>query len=340
MRLQLHETNPAAFSNFRLACKACNNASRYLLFHTVVINHCIDDKNAQIDELVEALKESNDTVRRHVTQLKIGPFEDADDIDPKLLSLLGYILSNINKLHILAWNMSCLPQPVILNLLKEKHPSARLHVKLRGCKIPEHEALVLAQEGRDLPMLCADAKSWKQLQRLDLQGYWPPNLFAFLTSCVPDLRYLKFYLPFGVGLTGPVIANFIASTPCLHTLDFAAEYIECLTEILRIIVQNLHGSLRSLTISHTTPDCSGPIDFRPGMLVWQPEQYLEILELTPGLEHFDAQIAGQTFLGEWEGEKAWAGAERKFKSAGKNGIKSPIKSKTSQRSTRARRLVR
>lgn len=290
-------------------------------------------------ELVAALQDSNDTVRGHVRHLKIGPFEDEDNFDPKLSSLLDDILRSINKLHTLTWNMSYMPLPVILNLLKEKHPSARLHVKLRNCKIPEHEALVLTQEGRNLPVVCADAMSWKQLQRLDLQECWPGNLFAFLTSCVPDLRYLKFYLPSGAGLSGRIIADFVASTPCLHTLDFGAEYIECLTETLRIIVQNLHGSLRSLTISHTMPDYSGPIDFRPGLLFWQPEQYLEVLELTPGLEHFDAQIAGHTFSGNWEGEKAWAGAERKFKSARKSGIKSPFKSKTSQRSMQARRFV-
>ncbi|KAF3051996.1 hypothetical protein E8E11_010705 [Didymella keratinophila] len=85
------------------------------------------------------------------------------------------------------------------------------------------------------------------------------------------------------------------------------------------------------------PNYSGPIDFRPGMLCWEPEHYLEVLELSPGLEYLDAQIAAQTFLGTWEGKKAWADAEKKFKSAKKNGIKSPF-SKKAQRSKQAQRF--
>ncbi|KAJ4343204.1 hypothetical protein N0V87_000426 [Didymella glomerata] len=336
---ELYETDRKAFSNFRLVCKSCSNASEYLLFRTVVIDHGTKLGSTQFTTLADRLKDGNDTIRGHVRHLRIGPFEDEDNFDPKLWSVVHDFLRSINRLQTLTWNMSCMPLPAMLTLFNEKHSSARLYVTLRNRKFLEHDALFSNQESCDLRTF---APSWGQLQRLDLQGCRPHQLFASLTNHVPNLKYLKFYLSAGGGFSNsdlPVLAAFIGSTPVLHTLDFGAEYIETLTEILRVILQNLHGSLRSLKISHTMPDYSGPIDFRPGMLYWEPEHYLEVLDLTPGLEHFDAQIAGQTLSGNWEGEKARADAEKKWKSAKKNGIKGLKKSMKSQRSRRTQRSV-
>lgn len=334
---QLYETDRTAFSNFRLVCKAFSSESGYLLFRDVVIDHPISSEYTQFTRLVERLKDSNDTIRGQVKHLRVGPFEyeDEDNFDPKLSSLLGDVLRNIKTLQTLTWNMSSMPLPAILKLFNEKHPAARLHVVLRSRRtVP-----LWTQQPSNL---WASDTSWEQLQQLDLQDCWLRQFFSSFAHRVPNLKYLKFYLRAGGGSLhsgDPFLANFMASTPSLYTLDFGADYIEVLTETLRVILQNLQGSLRGLRISHTMPDYSGPIDFRPGMLFWNPEQYLEVLELTPGLEHFDAQIAGQTFLGNWKGDKALADAEKKWKSAKKNGIKGLKKSKSSQRSRQAQRIV-
>jgi len=321
-------------------CTCFIAASEYLLFRTIVIDRCIDLGSTQFATLAERLNDGNDTIRGHVRHLRIGPFEDEDNFDPKLWSLVHDVLRSINRLRTLTWNMSSMPPPAMLNSLNERHPSARLHVTLRSRKFLDHKTLVCVQENRNLE---AHATSWEQLQRLHLQDVaWPRNLFESLTNRVPNLNYLKFYLPANSGIPDsdrPILADFIASTPLLHTLDFGAEYIESLTETLRVILQSLQSSLRSLRVSHTMPDYSGRTDFGPGMLYWEPEHYLEVLELSPGLEHLDAQIAGQTFLGTWEGKKAWADAEKKFKSAKKNRIKNPFSKKT-QRSRQAQRFFR
>jgi hypothetical protein len=335
---QLYEIDRKAFCNFRLVCKACNNESRYLLFHTVVIDQCIDTKNTQLAELTERLNDSHDTLRGHVRHLKIGPFEEENDFDLKLSLLVHDVLKSMNRLQTITWNMSRTPLPAFLDLLNEKHPSARLHVVLRD---PGTTSLWTPRPSN----LLASDTSWEQLQRLELQGYWPCHVFSSFAHRVPNLKYLKFSLRTGSGFlqsSDPILANFIASTPTLHTLEFGAENIEWLTETLRTILQNLPGSLRILRLSHTTPDYSGRagVDFSlAGMMrSWEPEHYLEVLELTPGLEHFDAQIAGQTFLGDWEGQKAWADAERKFKLATKDRIKNPF-SKKAQRLRKAQRAA-
>lgn len=339
---QLYETDRKAFSNFRLVCKSCSNLSEYLLFRTVVIDHCIGLQSTQFTALAERLKSGNDTIRGHIRHLRIGPFEDEDNFDSIFLSAVHDVLQSIIRLQTLIWSMSYMPPPALLNLLNEKHPLACLHIQIRTRKFLEHKALFLTQERalfstQETRKLQAHAASWEQLQRLDLQDMcWSRHLFESLTNRAPNLNYLKFYLLAGGGIPDsdhPILTNFIASIPSLHTLDVGAEYIESLTKILRIILQffyNSSGSLKSLKISHVMPDYSGPIHYRPGMLCWEPEHYLEVLELTPGLERLDAQIAKQTFLGTWEGEKAWADAERKFKSAKKNGIRSPFSKKAQQ----------
>jgi hypothetical protein len=64
------------------------------------------------------------------------------------------------------------------------------------------------------------------------------------------------------------------------------------------MLHNPHGSLRSLTIFDSGgADYSGPIDFIPGMLAWDPEHYMEVLELAPSLEHLDWMIGEDTVMG-------------------------------------------
>lgn len=75
----------------------------------------------------------------------------------------------------------------------------------------------------------------------------------------------------------------------------------------------------------------------PGMLAWDPEHYMEVLELTPGLEYLDAQIGEDTVVGNWKGGECCANAGKKWKTAEKK-IKSKPKAKK-QRSKKAQRLV-
>jgi hypothetical protein len=85
------------------------------------------------------------------------------------------------------------------------------------------------------------------------------------------------------------------------------------------MLQSLNGNLKSLTISDMGgEDHSGPIDYTPGMLVWDPEHYIEVLELAPGLEHLDARIStADKVVGDWKGEECYADAEKKWKTAKK-----------------------
>jgi hypothetical protein len=173
------------------------------------------------------------------------------------------------------------------------------------------------------------ATCWEQLQRLDVRNGAPRHLFASLTNHATNLKYLKFYMnsttdnhtwtlrPQDTGLL--VLAEFIASTS-LHTLDFGVHYLDDLTSTLRIIVQSLRGSLKSLTISYNGEDLKeygGPIDFTPGMIEWDPEHYIEVLELAPDLEHLDARIRGKTVVGNWKGEACGADAGEKWRTAKK-----------------------
>ena len=114
--------------------------------------------------------------------------------------------------------------------------------------------------------------------------------------------------------------------------------LDDLTRTLRIMLQNLHGSLRSLTIfCNGGADYSGPIDFIPGTLAWDPEHYMDVLELTPGLEFLDAQIGEDTVVGNWKGGECCADAGEKWKTAEKK-IKGKPKQKK-QRSKKVQRLI-
>ena len=63
------------------------------------------------------------------------------------------------------------------------------------------------------------------------------------------------------------INRFIASISSLHTLDFGAQDLDDFTCKFRVMMQNLHDSLRSLKLSHSgAVNHSGPIDFVPGRL--------------------------------------------------------------------------
>jgi hypothetical protein len=106
--------------------------------------------------------------------------------------------------------------------------------------------------------------------------------------------------------------------------------LDDLTRTLRVMLQNLHGSLRSLTISYREcVDYSGPIDFIPRMLTWDPEHYIEVLELAPGLEHLDAWIGEDTVVGNWKGRECCKNAGKKWNTAEKK-INSKLKEKRQQ----------
>lgn len=209
----------------------------------------------------------------------------------------------------------------------------------------EHDELFLTEENCNL---WARAASWEWLQRLDLHKGAPRQFFASLTGRATNLKYLRFYInpptrnrtwdlhPLDTGLL--ILARFIASTKSLHTLDFGMQYLDDLTRALRIMLQNLHSSLSSLTISYTQGfDTSGPIDFTPGMLAWDLEHFMEVLELAPSLEHLDARFGKDTVVGNWKGEDRFADARTKWKTAEKK-IKFKPKKKI-QRSKKVQRLV-
>jgi hypothetical protein len=73
------------------------------------------------------------------------------------------------------------------------------------------------------------------------------------------------------------------------------------------------------------------------MLNWEPEHYMELLQMAPGLEHLDARIGEDTILGNWKDEDCYADAGKKWKTTEKK-IKGKPKEKK-QRSKKAQRLI-
>lgn len=201
----------------------------------------------------------------------------------------------------------------------------------------EHDEFFLTEENCSL---WAGATSWEQLQRLDLNKGAPRCFLASLTNRATNLKYLRFYInsptpnrlwdiyPLDSGL--PILGQFVACTTSLHTLDLGGLDLDALTRAVRVILQNLHGSLRSLTISYSGgPGCYGPIESTPRMLNWEPEHYMELLQMAPGLEHLDARIGQDTVLGNWKGEICYAHAGKKWKTTEKK-IKGTPKEKKQQ----------
>lgn len=185
----------------------------------------------------------------------------------------------------------------------------------------EHDEFFLTEEHCSS---WACATSWEQLQRLDLNKGAPRYFLASLTNRAINLKYLRFYInsptpnqswdiyPLDSGL--PVIGQFVACTTSLHTLDLGAQDLDALTRALQVILQNLHGSLRNLAISCSGgPNYSGPTDSTSVMLDWEPEHYMELLQMAPGLEHLDARIGEDTVLGNWKDEDCYADAGKKWK---------------------------
>ena len=181
----------------------------------------------------------------------------------------------------------------------------------------EHDELFLTEENCSS---WARATSWEQLQHLDLNKGAPRYFLASLTNRATNLKYLRFYINsptpnqlwdiYPLSSCLPVIERFVASTISLHTLDLGAQDLDALTRALRVILQNLQGSLRSLTISYSG---SGPVHITPGMLNWEPGNYIELLQMAPGLEHLDARIGEDTVLGNWKDEDRYADAGQKWK---------------------------
>jgi len=206
--------------------------------------------------------------------------------------------------------------------------------------------------------LWARTTSWERLERLDLPNGTSPQFIASLTNRAINLKYLRFhisttnfmtrrqYRPYSGGNwlnagvdTMSIMARFLASIKSLHTLDFAYEDNETLMRYLRFMLQSLHGSLKSLTISDMGGYDYFPMDPLPsGKPYWDPEQYQEVLELAPGLEHFDARIGTTNkVVGDWQGEDRYADVKKKWRTAKKTITASP-KMKT-QRAKRAQRMI-
>ncbi|KAI4684894.1 uncharacterized protein J4E88_004336 [Alternaria novae-zelandiae] len=205
--------------------------------------------------------------------------------------------------------------------------------------------------------LWARATSWERLERLDLPNGTSPQFIASLTNRAINIKYLRFhigttdfmirrqYRPYSGGNwlnagvdTMSIMTRFLASIKSLHTLDFAYEDNETLIRYLRVILQSLHGSLRSLTISDMGGYDYFPMDPLPsGKPYWDPEQYQEVLELAPGLEHFDARIGTRdSVVGDWEGKDRYADVEKKWRTAKKTTAPSRVKI---QRAKRALKLI-
>ncbi|KAF2995033.1 hypothetical protein E8E13_000361 [Curvularia kusanoi] len=210
----------------------------------------------------------------------------------------------------------------------------------------EHDEFFLTEEHCSL---WARATSWEQLQRLDLNKGAPRYFLASLINRATNLKYLRFYinLPtrndtwniYPLESSIAVIEQFVACTTSLHTLDLGGESLECLTHVLRVILQNLRGSLRSLKISWSGyPDTSGPIDFVPGMLGWEPEYYMELLQMAPGLKHLNARMGKDTVLSNWKDDDCYADAGKKWKMSDKK-ITIRNKEKKKQRSQKTQRLI-
>jgi hypothetical protein len=200
----------------------------------------------------------------------------------------------------------------------------------------------------------ARATSWERLQWLDLPEGVSPRFIASLTNRATNLKYLRFYIdlrthwspyrngtwttyPLGDGLS--ILASFLASIKSLHSLDFGVKNVDTLTKYVRVMLQSLDGSLKSLTLTDMGgEDHSGPIDYTPGMLAWDTEHYMEVLELAPALEHLDVRIGTvDTFVGNWTGEQCHADAEKKWKTAKKHGR--CMRKPKIQRSQKTQRLV-
>ncbi|KAH6878943.1 hypothetical protein BKA58DRAFT_307128 [Alternaria rosae] len=204
--------------------------------------------------------------------------------------------------------------------------------------------------------LWAHATSWERLQRLDLPKGTSPHFIASLTNRATNLKYLKFhistpgfrgvYRPYGDGNwlnarvdTFSIMARFLASIKSLHTLDFAYKDNEILIRYLRVMLQSLHGSLRSLTISDMGGYDYFPMDPLPsGKPYWDPEQYQEVLELAPGLEHLNARIGTRdSVVGDWECQDRYADVKKKWRTAKKN-VTATARART-QRGQRAQKLI-
>ncbi|KAI4651695.1 uncharacterized protein J4E79_009176 [Alternaria viburni] len=206
--------------------------------------------------------------------------------------------------------------------------------------------------------LWARATTWEHLERLDLPNGTSPQFIASLTNRAINLKYLRFhisttgfscrrqYRPYRGGDwlnagvdTMSIMTRFMASIKSLHTLDFAYEDNETLMRYLRFMLQSLHGSLSILTISDMGGYDYFPMDPLPsGKPYWNPEQYQEVLELAPGLEHFDARIGTRdSVVGDWEGKDRYADVKKKWRTA-KKTITAPSRLKI-QRAKRAQKLI-
>jgi len=206
--------------------------------------------------------------------------------------------------------------------------------------------------------LWARTTSWERLERLDLPNGTSPQFIASLTNRATNLKYLRFHIstpgfrsrrqhrPYSDGSwlnagvdTTSIMARFLASIKSLDTLDFAYKDNEALIRYLRVMLQSLHASLRSLTISDMGGYDYFPMDPLPsGKPYWVPEQYQKVLELAPGLEHFDARIGTTNMVvGDWQGEDRYADVKKKWRTA-KKTITTPARART-QRVQRTQKLI-
>lgn len=165
----------------------------------------------------------------------------------------------------------------------------------------------------------ARAMDWNRLRKLDLAKGTPRHLLQALKDRVPNLKWLKCgistpsphhsrwdILPLETGLT--TLANFLASVIALRELHFYAHHAAHFMPALQVLLKCQGIHLTKLDIACT--DCS--------MKRWKINQYLQILEQAPDLEHFKAQIFDGKLEGTWTGNELRWGATVKFNSAVKN----------------------
>jgi hypothetical protein len=214
-----------------------------------------------------------------------------------------------------------------------------------GDRFPALQELKLDHDEYSLPpehcSMWAKVTSWQKLQRLDLDMGAPRHFFASLTGRAVNLKALKFWIsparaylgsetwdlqPMDKGL--PILAKFISSITALRELDFGAHDITEFTDALDVMLDNARNSLRRLVL---TCQCYN-------VTQWREEQFVKILDRTPGLGYLNVKAKGDTVEGEWKGKERYLGAWEKWESAKKN-IQPPPPGPRLQRSQRGQGLA-
>jgi hypothetical protein len=214
-----------------------------------------------------------------------------------------------------------------------------------GDRFPALQELKLDHDEYYLPpkhcSMWAKVTSWQKLQRLDLDMGAPRHFLQSLTGRTVNLKALKFWIsparaylgsetwdlqPMDKGL--PILAKFISSITALRELEFGAHDITEFTDALDVMLDSARGSLRRLTL---TCQCYNGTQ-------WKEEQFVNILDRTPGLGYLNVKAKEDTVEGEWKGKERYLGPWEKWESA-RRDIQPPPPGPRLQRSQRSQRLA-